>query len=86
MATRMTTSTNTENVTNVSCVNTSAGGLPEGFISQGQIATNLTDTSTSGGSTSGDIMGTGVPSIGRRPLISVCSPMGVKLPLSMRAK
>ena len=74
---------------NVSSVNTSATGLPEGCISQGnsmQMATHLTGTSTSGTTTSGGIMGTGVSSIGRSPLISVCSPLGVKLPQTMRAK
>ena len=89
MATCMRTSTNTGNVTNVSSVNTSATGLPEGFISHVnlmQMATNLTGTSISGTTTSGGIMGTGVSNIGRSPLISVCSPLGVKLPLSMRAK
>ena len=51
MDTSMSTSTNMGNVTNVASVNTSATGLPEGFISQGdimQMATNLTGTSTSG--------------------------------------
>ena len=59
----MSTGTNTGNVTVVSSVNTSATGLPEGFISQGnltQMVTNLTDPSTSGTATaSGSITGTG---------------------------
>ena len=77
------------NVTKVSSVNTSATGLPERFISQGnimQMATNVTDTSTSGATTSGSITGTGVPSIARSPLPSVCSPLGVQLPQTMSAK
>ena len=89
MATSMSTSTNTGNVTNVSSVNTSATGLPEGLISQGnlmQMATNLTGTSTSSTTTSGSITGTGVPSIARSPLTSVCSHLGVQLPQPMRAK
>ena len=89
MATSMRTSTNTGNVTNVSSVNTSATGLPEGFISLGnlmQMATNLSGTSTSGTTTSGSITDTGVPSIARSLLISVCSPLRVQLPQTMRAK
>ena len=77
----MSTSTNMGNVTKVSSVNTSATGLPEGFISQRnimQMATNLTDTSTSDATTSGSITGTGVPSFTRSPLTSVCSPLGVQ--------
>ena len=84
----MSTRTNTGNVTNVSIVNTSATGLPEGFISQGnltQMVTNLTGT-TSGTTTSGSITSTGVPSIAKSPLTSVCSPLGVQLPQTMRAK
>ena len=80
----MSTSTNMGNVTNVASVNTSATGLPEEFISQGdimQMATNLTATSTSGGTASGSITGTA-----RSPLASVCSPLGVQLPQTMSAK
>ena len=89
MATSMSTSTNTMNVTNVSSVNTSATGLPEGLIPQGnlmQMATNLTGTSTSGTTTSGSFTDTGFPSIARSPLTSVCSPLGVQLPQTARAK
>ena len=50
------------------------------------MATNLTGTSTSGTTTIGNIIGTGVPSIARSPLTSVCSPLGVQLPLTMNAK
>ena len=50
------------------------------------MTTNLTDTSTSGTTTSGSITDTGVPSITRSPLTSVCSPLGVQLPQTMRAK
>ena len=86
----MSTGTNTGNVTVVSSVNTSATGLPEGFISQGnltQMVTNLTGPSTSGTATaSGSITGTGVPRIAKSPLTSVCSPSGVQLPQAMRAK
>ena len=70
-------------------MNTSATGLPEGFIPQGnimQMATNLTDTSTSGTASTGSITDTGVPSIARRTLTSVCSPLGVQLPQTIRAK
>ena len=85
----MSTGTNTGNVTVVSSVNTSATGLPEGFISQGnltQMVTNLTGPSTSGTATaSGSITGTGVPRIAKSPLTSVCSPSGVQLPQTMRA-
>ena len=89
MATSMSTSTNTMNVTNVSSVNTSATGLPEGLVPQGnlmQMATNLTGTSTSGTTTSGSFTDTGFPSIARSPLTSVCSPLGVQLPQTTRAK
>ena len=74
---------------NVSSVNTSATGLPEGFTSQGnstQMVTNLTGTNTSGTTTSGSITSTGVPRIEKSPLTSVCSPLGVQLPQTMRAK
>ena len=87
----MSTGTNTGNVTVVSSVNTSATGLPEGFISQGnltQMVTNLTGPSTSGTAkltASGSITGTGVPRIAKSPLTSVCSPSGVQLPQTMRA-
>ena len=50
------------------------------------MATYLTYTSTSGTNTSGMITGTGVPSIARSPLTSVCSALGVQLPLTIRAK
>ena len=73
----------------MSSVNTSATGLPEGFISQGnltQMVTNLTGKSTSGTTTSGSITGTGVLRIAKTPLTSVCSPSGVQLPPTMRAK
>ena len=46
-----------------------------------QMVTNLTGTTTSGSITS-----TGVPSIAKSPLTSVCSPLGVQLPQTMRAK
>ena len=85
----MSTRTNTGNVTNVSIVNTSATGFAEGFISQGhltQMVTNLTGTSASGTTTSGSITSTGVPRIAKIPLTSVCSPLGVQLPQTMRAK
>ena len=62
----MSTSTNMGNVTNVASVNASATGLPEGFISQGdimQMATNLTGTSTSGTTASGSITGTDIPAL-----------------------
>ena len=45
-------------------MNTSATGLPEGFVSQGdimQMVTYLAGTSTSGTITSGSITGTDVP-------------------------
>ena len=62
----MSTSTNMGNSANVVSVNTSATGLPEGFISQGdimQMATNLTGTSTSGTTASGSITGTDIPAL-----------------------
>ena len=80
----MSTSTNMGNVTNVASVNTSATGLPEEFISQGdmmQMATNLTGKSTIGTTASSSITGTA-----RSPLASVCSPLGVQLPQTMSAK
>ena len=68
----MSTGTNTGNVTVVSIVNTSATGLPEGFISQGnltQMVTNLTGPSTSGTATaSGSITGTGVSENCKKPI------------------
>ena len=76
MDTSMSTSTNMGNVTNVSSVNTSVAGLPEGFIFQW----NLMQMATSG-----SITDTGVSSIARCPLTSVCSPFGVQLPQTMRA-
>ena len=51
-----------------------------------QMATNLTGTSTSGTTTSGSFTDTGFPSIERSPLTSVCSPLGVQLPQTTRAK
>ena len=74
MDTSMSTSTNMGNVTNVASVNTSATGLPEGFISQGdimQMATNLTGTSTSGTTTSGSITDTDVPALQRKKPIAI---------------
>ena len=56
--TSISTDTNMGNVTNVSSVNTSATGLPEGLFLTGilkQMATYLTGTSTSGITTSGSI-------------------------------
>ena len=51
-----------------------------------QMATNLTGTSTSGTTTSDSITDTGVPSISRSPLISLCSPLRVQLPQTITAK
>ena len=71
---------------NMSIVSTS---LSRGVISHANLmpmATYLTYTSTSGTNTSGMITGTGVPSIARSPLTSVCSALGVQLPLTIRAK
>ena len=50
------------------------------------MVTNLTGTSTSGTTTSGSITSTGVPRIAKSPLTSVCSPLGVQLPQTVRAK
>ena len=89
MATSRNTSTNTGNVTNVSSVNTLARRLAKRVYFSREfnaMATKLTGTSTSGTTTSGSITDTGVPSIARSPLISVCSPLGVQLPQTMRAK
>ena len=48
--------------------------------------TNTTGTSTTNTTLGDSIMGTGVTNIARNPLTSVCSPLGVQLPQTMRAK
>ena len=50
------------------------------------MVTNFTGTSGSGTTKSGNITGTGVPRIAKSPLTSVCSPLGVQLPQTIRAK
>ena len=73
---------------NVSRVST---GLSGGIISQANlmpmVPSTISGTSTSSSiNTSGSIMGTDVASISRSPLTSVCCPLGVQLPQTMRAK